>query len=643
MKKMSKTLSVLLAVLMVFAAIPMTASAESDTEVVIDTVYTAEISTDENVVTFTPTESGEYALISDNSKNYEVDPSVMVYDSDNNLVTQGDDEGGEFNFYCFLNAEADETYYIHLNAYQKDVAFDYVIKKHVEITHQPTADEPYVELNWDIDAEYQWYSVGSEYGEVTDENAIGRYAHDVGPATYDEENGWTGAAYDEFEAVFFRIEMIAGQQIEFVTDEAVGSIGIWYFDGRIHTLDVRDAGEPVYFTAEVDDTYYVFTEGNVNAHIKAYTDNIIYTPVEGATDSEFTATRSGKYRCFVTLEDGTVIKSDTFDVNIVEEIELDTVYTAELPKDGYVIASFTPTESGKYAVVSDNGGRDSVDPYVEIYDSEDKYIADDDDSGKGLNFYCVIDAEAGETYYICLYEYDAFEVEYDYYVKKHIEIEHQPTVDEPYVELNWELNATYQWYYGVASRNEVTDENAEGRYADENGPATYDSENGWSSVPYNNDEDEANYFAIEMVAGQEIEMIPDADVELLGIWSETGNWQDFENVTAGKSVYFTADTDDVYYVYTLGNSDAHIRAYTKTVNYRTLHGATDSELDTIESGMYRCKVTLENGDTIFSETFTKCEHSCHQGGITGFFWRITLFFYKIFGLNKVCECGDIHY
>ncbi len=38
-----------------------------------------------------------------------------------------------------------------------------------------------------------------------------------------------------------------------------------------------------------------------------------------------------------------------------------------------------------------------------------------------------------------------------------------------------------------------------------------------------------------------------------------------------------------------------------------------------------------------------CDHNCHKGGILGFIWRITNFFNKLFGVNKVCECGVAHY
>ncbi len=646
MKKTNKILSILLVLIMIFASVPMTAFAESFPEVEIDTNYSVQASKGNDViVTFTPTESGEYYLVSDNSKDYDVDPYVWVYDSDDNLVTQGDDEGEAFNFDCVLDAVADETYYIHLGVSSGEGEYDYVIKKYFKITHQPTVDEPYVELNWDVDADYQWYSVSSEYGEVTDENAVGRYANNVGPATYDEENGWTGATDDDFSAVFFEIEMITGQEIEFIPDGDMWGICVSSCGGAIRTLDVNAAGESLYYTAETDNTYRVFTEGNVNAHIRAYTDNIIYTAVDGATDAEFVATESGKYRCFVTFEDGTVLKSNTFDADlrVIEEIELDTVYTAEIPAEDYVVVAYTPTETGNYVISSDNGGDDeNVDPSVEIY-CEDDLIAYNDDGDHGYNFSCIFEAEAGKTYYIYLYDYSSLEVEYDYILEKYIEITHQPVMDEPKVELSWNAKATYQWYYAVSEYGEVTDKNAEARYAFGNEQASYNSTNGWSGAAYGDEYDEANYFAIEMLAGQEIELVTDADVELLGIWSDNGNSEDFQNVISGESVYFTADTTDTYYVYTMGNSDAHIRAYTDVTEYKIIHGSTSSELNTIESGRYRCKITLENGDILWSDSFIKCEHSCHQGGFTGLFWRIALFFLNLFGINSYCECGIPHY
>ena len=37
-----------------------------------------------------------------------------------------------------------------------------------------------------------------------------------------------------------------------------------------------------------------------------------------------------------------------------------------------------------------------------------------------------------------------------------------------------------------------------------------------------------------------------------------------------------------------------------------------------------------------------CSCNCHKGGISGFFFRIINFFQKLFGMNKICECGAKH-
>ena len=38
-----------------------------------------------------------------------------------------------------------------------------------------------------------------------------------------------------------------------------------------------------------------------------------------------------------------------------------------------------------------------------------------------------------------------------------------------------------------------------------------------------------------------------------------------------------------------------------------------------------------------------CNCNCHKGGISGFFWKLLRFFYKLFGTNKTCGCGVAHY
>ena len=43
-----------------------------------------------------------------------------------------------------------------------------------------------------------------------------------------------------------------------------------------------------------------------------------------------------------------------------------------------------------------------------------------------------------------------------------------------------------------------------------------------------------------------------------------------------------------------------------------------------------------------SEPTDDCSCNCHKGGIVGFFFKIILFFQKLFGMNKVCTCGVKH-
>lgn len=50
-------------------------------------------------------------------------------------------------------------------------------------------------------------------------------------------------------------------------------------------------------------------------------------------------------------------------------------------------------------------------------------------------------------------------------------------------------------------------------------------------------------------------------------------------------------------------------------------------------------VCTECGD----EQENNCSCNCHKSGFIGFIWKILRFFYKLFGMNKVCGCGVAHY
>ena len=88
-----------------------------------------------------------------------------------------------------------------------------VIDTSYKITHQPTEEEPYVELDCDTDASYQWCEVVYQETEITDENAEPCSA-DLSNSSY-TENGWLFAEqyrYNEGDSTLygFNIDLKAG-------------------------------------------------------------------------------------------------------------------------------------------------------------------------------------------------------------------------------------------------------------------------------------------------------------------------------------------------------------------------------------------------------------------------------------------------
>ena len=58
-----------------------------------------------------------------------------------------------------------------------------------------------------------------------------------------------------------------------------------------------------------------------------------------------------------------------------------------------------------------------------------------------------------------------------------------------------------------------------------------------------------------------------------------------------------------------------------------------------------CGELIEEGE-IIPATGTQsesCDHMCHKSGFVGFIWKIVQFFWKLFNMNPVCECGAAHY
>ncbi len=54
-----------------------------------------------------------------------------------------------------------------------------------------------------------------------------------------------------------------------------------------------------------------------------------------------------------------------------------------------------------------------------------------------------------------------------------------------------------------------------------------------------------------------------------------------------------------------------------------------------------CEKDLEKSEIRWD--YRECDHTCHDTGFKGFFAKIAIFFWKLFKINPVCECGAPHY
>ncbi|MBR6785154.1 MAG: hypothetical protein IKM25_02780, partial [Clostridia bacterium] len=76
----------------------------------------------------------------------------------------------------------------------------------------------------------------------------------------------------------------------------------------------------------------------------------------------------------------------------------------------------------------------------------------------------------------------------------------------------------------------------------------------------------------------------------------------------------------------------------KVFSHWDVEGATASDKNAKET-----TVIVGTSDVMAEAVYEDCPCKCHKGGIAGFFYKIVLFFQKLFGQNKICaECGAKH-
>ena len=282
------------------------------------------------------------------------------------------------------------------------------------------------------------------------------------------------------------------------------------------------------------------------------------------------------------------------------QAQLDQAADVFVPDDvDGVVYQFTAPEDGTYEVYSFDSN--SADPTVEIFNSDDKNIADDDDDGGGRDFFCKLELAKGETVKISLGSYH--EIPYSFMVCKHVEVSHQPTQAEPYVELSWDVDAIYLWFEAELDITPVTDENAQPYFSDENGESVYDENSGWLGVY---EDYENRLFSIELEQGDMIKLVPSEPVdELIVTDTENDQYCYYVDGEDKEELYFEAPETSTYSfdVYS-GIDNVYYKADLIKPDYTLLEGETLPAIQNIEFGKYyRCVVIV--GDKIFETDIFK--------------------------------------
>ncbi len=386
------------------------------------------------------------------------------------------------------------------------------------IVHQPTAGEPYVEVNDDTDASYQWYVIENGTIDITKENANAFTPDFIGApeemymqiASYDPLTGWTGSTMqleDNIVHSFFAVELKAGETISVTLSEVPDDCSFETLYGDIIVDAETEDGKNITFTVPEDGHYSFHALYNGPLYATASMDGVTYTELEDETSAELKTPEFGKkYACEVTYGDGKKEKTAAFE---------------------YVYA-----------------------------------------------------------------------------------IAHQPTEAEPYVELNDNTDASYQWYSVEGDGAEITDKNASGDWQSMGLPfdnSVYEDGKWIADDSYGMQ----YYFMVDLEAGDTINFEFASEVEGIIFDVLGGSGEEF---AVGDTKYSITVEEAGAYLLVTPPVD-YVRAYTGGITYTAIDGETAAAFTPTALGKYACEVTFADGTKEMSETFEVTKlHDCDYSG-----------------------------
>ena len=306
--------------------------------------------------TATVKEDGEFVFFVNNSTSEPV-PLTLEVPSDEPEYDYSVKASVSTFVYEPIEGETKSTLskYVLNNSYYCEVTSgDEVVKSaafkaEFEITHQPNVAEPYVEVNLPDQVEsYQWQTFGEfSEGEITTANANPAHVSfyfdiagevpegiDIGfpveTASYDKETGWSPAILSitgnqakalstMYGLIYFTAIYKADTTVTLEIDEETSLMQLWLVsiesEKQIDFVYDEEIGEAVATIPESGEYVLIGVAQTIeNNNLKLYGTVADYENIDGESGNKLSEMTPGDYyRCVLTLKDGTVVYSASFE------------------------------------------------------------------------------------------------------------------------------------------------------------------------------------------------------------------------------------------------------------------------------------------------------------------------------------------
>ena len=258
-------------------------------------------------------ETGKYLVLADSSfEDLEIKATLRKHLGDEKLEGQTTNtltsyvRGGEY--YCEISLSKGRL-----------IETESVIVGDV-ITHQPTAKEPFVEVNFPKEVKnYRWYEAEGEIVPIDETTA-----KFFNPGNYNKENGkWEldiiESSDGEYSYACFMIELKKGETLTVISDNKIIWSHLYNFSGNSGQTVIPTIEENVLqYTATKDGAYdlTIATNSAKNA-IRAYKSNMkLGKELAGQNSKKLTSYEKDKYYvCVVEYNDGVRLETIPFKAN----------------------------------------------------------------------------------------------------------------------------------------------------------------------------------------------------------------------------------------------------------------------------------------------------------------------------------------